>query len=233
MPKAGRVAFVTPTIARPFPAYLASMEAMLPALEQAGWEHGAGFKVGSPYIAHARAELLRQALDWKADVVVFLDHDMEWRPEDMLKLLAVDDDVVAGTYRYKKDDEEYMGVLSATADGRPIPREDGCILADRIPAGFLKITTACVDKFIRAYPELMFGPAYAPGIDLFNYGARNGILWGEDYSFSNRWRECGGRIWLIPDLNLTHHSADKAFPGNYHEYLLRQPGGSKADANAR
>lgn len=223
--KKRRVAFVTPTIKRPYPAYLLSMEAMLPALDEAGWEHGAGFKVGSPYIAHARAELLRQALDWKADVIVFLDHDMEWSPEDMLKLLNIEDEVVCGTYRYKKDEEEYMGVLAPTTDGIPRPREDGCILADRMPAGFLKITTDCVDKFMRAYPELMYGPAYAPGIDLFNYGARNGILWGEDYSFCNRWNECGGKVWLIPDLNLTHHSEDQAYPGNYHRWLLRQPGG--------
>ncbi len=225
MEKPGRVAFVTPTIERPFPAYLSSMERMLPALEQAGWEHGTSFKIGSPYIAHARAELLRQALDWKADVIVFLDHDLEWSPEDMLKLLSTEGDVVAGTYRYKKPEIEYMGVLWPTHDGIPVPRADGCIRADRVPAGFLKITTNCVDKFIRAYPELTYGPAYAPGIDLFHYGARNGILWGEDYSFCNRWNECGGEVWLVPDLNLTHHSKDEAFPGNYHRFLLGLPGG--------
>jgi hypothetical protein len=36
-------------------------------------------------------------------------------------------------------------------------------------------------------------------------------------------------VWIIPDLNLDHHGADgKVYPGNFHRYLLRQPGGSEA-----
>ncbi len=42
-----------------------------------------------------------------------------------------------------------------------------------------------------------------------------------------RWRDCGGEIALVPDLDLIHHAGAKAYPGNFHEFMLRQPGGSE------
>jgi hypothetical protein len=82
-----------------------------------------------------------------------------------------------------------------------------------------------VDKFMKAYPHLIYGPAYRPFVDLFNHGAHKGLWYGEDYAFSRNWNDCGGSIWLLPDVDITHHSADKAYPGNYHMYLRRRPGG--------
>jgi hypothetical protein len=222
-----KVVIATPTIERPFPAYLDSLEASVPAMDAAGIDHSCVFNVGSPYISHARAVMLRKALDAKADVIVFIDHDMQWRPQDLVRLIEKTDPVVAGTYRFKIDEERYMGTIRHGDDKRPIVREDGCIAADWVPAGFLKVTAAAVDKFIEQYPQLCFGPRYAPYVDLFNHGAHERLWYGEDYAFSRNWNAKCGQIWLIPDLELTHHSKDKAYPGNYHEYLLRRPGGSK------
>ena len=184
-------------------------------------------EVGCPYISAARATMLRKALDVKADMIVFIDHDLSWRAEDLLKLLETEGDVVAGLYRFKYDDKvEYMGVLD-DLDGKPQVRADGCLRGERVPAGFLKVTRNAVNKFMQAYPHLVYGEVSNPSIDLFNHGAHKGAWWGEDYAFSRNWRDCGGEIWIVPDLNLTHHSATTAYPGNYHEFLLRQPGGSK------
>ena len=120
-----------------------------------------------------------------------------------------------------------MGVLDDDKDGMPKVREDGAIKADRVPAGFLKITRNCVNRFMQAYPHLMYGEASNPSIDIFNHGAHKGAWWGEDYSFSRNWIDAGGDIWIVPDLDINHHSKDEVFEGNYHEFLLRQPGGSK------
>jgi glycosyltransferase involved in cell wall biosynthesis len=185
------------------------------------------WEVGCPYVSHARATMLRKSLDWGAEAVVFIDHDLSFEPEGLLKLIETEGPVVSGLYRFKKDEEEYMGILREQTDGTPFVREDGCIRADKVPAGFLKITREAVDTFMKAYPELIYGVRYNPSIDLFNHGAHDGVWYGEDYSFSRRWRECGGEIWIVPDINLTHHSADKEYPGNFHKFMLRQPGGSE------
>lgn len=228
--KPTKVVFCTPTITRPYDAYLAAMEASVPILDAAGIDHQISFEVGSPYISAARATLLRRAMDAKADVVVFIDHDMAWAPGDLLKLIQTPGDVVSGLYRFKKPDEEYMGALNCLPDGKPVVRDDGALSATRIPAGFLKVTKEAVDRFMTAYPALCYGPRYNLSVDLFNHGAHEGVWWGEDYAFARNWRDCGGEIWVVPDLQLDHHGSDAVFPGNYHQFLLRQPGGSNDPA---
>jgi hypothetical protein len=173
--------------------------------------------------------MLRAALDAKADAVVFLDYDVAWRPEDLLKLIQTEGEVVAGTYRCKQDDEYYMGTWETHENFVPIVRQsDGAISAKLIPAGFLKITPEAVDRFMVAYPELCYGPMYHQAVDLFNHGVHERVWWGEDYSFARRWKDKCGDIWLVPNLSIDHHDKGKVYKGNLHKFLLRQPGGSEA-----
>lgn len=225
--EAKKVVFCIPTISKPYQCTLDSLEASVKLIKEAGWEEGTVYQIGCPYISAARSMMLRKALDAKATVIVFIDHDLSWEPEALLKLIETEGDVVAGTYRFKGDPEEYMGAIFPNAEGTPIVREDGCILAHSIPAGFLKITREGVNKFIRAYPELCYGEPSAPMVDIFNHGVIDGVWMGEDYAFAKRWREKCGDVWIIPDLNLDHHTKDRAYKGNFHQFLLRQPGGSE------
>lgn len=236
----------------PHPKLLESMEASVPLLEAAGFRHGLTYTAGNPYISGARAEITRKALDARADIIVYLDYDVSWDAEDMLKLLQAEGDVVGGTYRCKTDSiGDYMGAIYThvadgvnelqcpcgatghikTFDGRPITRQsDGAIKARTLPAGFLKVTTACIDKFMRSYPELCYGPQYSLSVDLFNHGAHEGIWWGEDYAFCRNWEAAGGECWLLPNMNINHWGMDdqsKCWPGNYHKFLLQCPGGSE------
>lgn len=221
-----KVVVATPSLGDLSVAYIKSLAASAPLIEAAGHECMMIREVGCPYISGARATMLRKAMDGQADVVVFIDYDLGWKPQDLLTLIETDGDVVAGTYRFKKDEPEYMGGWNTDPHGRPVTRDDGCINASRVPAGFLKITKGGVDKFMRAYPELVYGPRYNASIDLFNHGAIDGVWYGEDYAFSKRWVEKCGEIWLVPDLDISHHSPDRAFEGNLHQWLMRLPGGS-------
>lgn len=225
-----KVVICTPTLTKPHPAYLKSLEASIPVLDAAGIEHQTVFEVGCPYISSARATMTKKALDAKADQIIYIDHDVEWEPEGILQLIQLDEHVAAGTYRFKKDEESYMATFKTDHEGRPIVREDGMINADWVPAGFLKVTSKAILELMLGYPELICGQAFNRVIDLFNHGAHKGVWYGEDYAFSRRWNELGHKIWLIPNLNLTHHSYDKAYPGNFHEFMLKQPGGSNSDS---
>lgn len=162
------------------------------------------------------------------ETFVFLDDDVGFQPEDLLKLLTTPGDVVAGTYRFKQDEERYMSVVFTGPNGKPIVRADGCIRADRVPAGFLKVTKSAVDLFAQNFPALVCDKDTPPSVDIFNHGAYEGQFWGEDYMFCVRYRLAGGDIWLIPDLNLDHHGKDKVYRGNLHKFLLKSPGGKLA-----
>jgi hypothetical protein len=232
-----KVIFATPTIKGPFAPYIAALEASVPLIEAAGIEHQIVFEVGCPYISAARATMTRKALDNGADVIVFLDHDVSWAPQDLLTLIQSEGDVCAGTYRIKHEDkqkpQDYMGAPFTDEIGRPVVREsDGALKARLVPAGFLKITKEAVHKFMYHYPELTYGPMYSPAVDLFNHGVvfKDRVWWGEDYAFSQRWNDKCGDIWLLPNLNIDHHNSDgTVYPGNFHRFLLKQPGGSDSD----
>lgn len=225
-----KVAFCCPTVTQPFPQFLDAMRAELPILDAACIEHAMTVEIGNVYISCARNNMLRRALDTLPDAVVFLDHDLSWEPGALTRLIQTPGDVVAGTYRFKHEPEKYMGTLLPDEAGYPVQREDGCIRAEWVPAGFLKVSAPCISRFMDAYPELIYGDRYHPSIDLFNHGAHKGIWYGEDYAFSRRVNDMGGKIWLIGDLDITHHGADgTAYPGNYYTYLRRQPGGDLAE----
>lgn len=221
-----------PTVRKPYQETLDAIQASVALLDAAGIEHGMVSEVGNPYISCARATMLRKAMDAHADVVVFIDHDVSWKPENLLTLIQTKGDVVCGTYRFKTEPEEYMGMVLTDANGYPLVDSDGLLSAHSAPAGFLKITSDCVDKFMRGYPHLVYGKAWHPHVDLFNHGAADGVWYGEDYGFCRHWREIGGQIRLIPNLDITHHGADgTAYPGNFHYFLARQEGGALHGVN--
>lgn len=223
-----KIAFCIPTLVKPYKQCLDALAGSVPLLDAAGYEHVMVSEVGCPYISAARATMLRKALDAKADVIVFIDHDLSWKPEDLLKLIETDGDYVVGTYRFKKPEMEYMGQLLSNNDGTPMVREDGAIATFSAPAGFMKITTKAINRLIEKYPELCYGERHSPHFDLFNHGAHNHTWYGEDYACCRRWLDIGERIWTIPDLDLVHHGGDGTdYPGNLHRFLLAQPGGSE------
>lgn len=225
-----KVVFCIPIVNRPFAVTVDSLKASLPVLEAAGWQHCMAQTVDVPYISAARASMLRAALDEKADVIVFIDYDVAWEPADLLTLIETEGNVVAGTYRAKISDEQYMGALEYDpVTFAPVVRADGALASKLVPAGFLKITKECVHDFMVSYPELCYGPLYHASVDLFNHGVHDRVWYGEDYSFSLRWKRRGGEIWTVPNLNIDHHGKDgKVYKGNLHKFLLRQPGGSEA-----
>lgn len=226
-----KVVIGVPTLTRPYDKCLNSIERAIPALDAAGYEHGLAFEVGCPYISAARSKLIQKAERSGYDRLVFIDHDISFEPEDLIRLLSFhDDDVVAGTYRFKIDEERYMGTVFSDENGFPVRREDGCLHAELVPAGFLNISQEVPRIFLYNHYDLMLRYTDSDGnnkesVELFNHGAYHGAYWGEDYAFSRRWNNMGRDIWIVPDLNLTHSTLEKDYVGNFHKFLMKQPGG--------
>jgi hypothetical protein len=215
-----KVVICTPTLKRPHPAYFEAIKAEVPHLEAAGWDHSITWMIGCAYISAARSIMARRACDVFADVMAFIDHDMSWQPGALTALLETEGDVVAGTYRYKIDEVKYMGRPWVGPGGHPLIREsDGAVKMVCVPAGFLKVTRQGLNRFMRKYPELVYGEESNPSVDLFQHGAHNGVWYGEDYRFSLRWNEMGEDIWCPPHLNLHHNDGDTVYEGNYDQYL--------------
>jgi hypothetical protein len=105
----------------------------------------------------------------------------------------------------------------------PHPCVNGCIEVDAIPLGFALLSRKMLGEMVRAYASgegvlggsqpLAFADVVdevaSPTVAIFQLMIRNGSLFGEDYSFCQRWRDIGGKVqlWAGPDCELTHIGA--------------------------
>jgi len=210
--------------------FWSSLKGAAALLKEHGYNTYRGVAWQDPYIQKARNDLASQFLKSNCDIFVFVADDLEYKAEDLLKLIETPGDVVAGAYRLKSDEEEYPVRIHVGPNRIALTRDDGCILASRVQTGFLRINRIVFEKLIEGYPDLAYwglknGEKINIAHDFFPQGVRNHRWIGEDYAFCDLWTGLGGKIWLIPDLDLTHYEGKIGYPGNFHEYLKKRPGG--------
>ena len=188
--------------------------------------------MGDPYIAKARNTLANKFLKSNCNIFIFLADDLQYEPEDLLRLVEAPGEVVAGAYRIKTSKARYPVTINSNDNGLPIIRSDGCVSAKWVQTGFLRINRNVFERIVLHYPERVYygienNARTNMSYDFFPQGT--GILhhaWiGEDYGFCELWHGLGGKIWIIPDMNLTHYEKETGYPGNYHIHLMCLPGG--------
>jgi hypothetical protein len=150
-----------------------------------------------------------------AKYMLCLDSDIGWGLKDLEMLLSAskelvtDREFVAGAYA-KKNVADRSPIVSYNGD------EQGALKgAHFVGAGFMLLPRAGVLRMIETYKDLAYpGDAVDP---------KNGVafgLWnplcstrdtegkprylGEDYSFDERWRQMGGKIWVHTGTKLRH-----------------------------
>lgn len=199
--------FATPSLSHSVSLeYFRSFMETSQLLQQAGITHTSIQVGGDCYLAHARNRLVHTFLNDfpEATDLFFLDDDIGWPAEAVLRLLRDEPDVVAGIYPHKQDDVSYPVSLEMT-DGHAV-QVDGLFLAKTVPTGFLRIRRHVLETMAAA--SAIYAHKTATGVDtvheVFRMGAYDGEWWGEDIDFCNRWRAMGGTIWVDADITFTH-----------------------------
>ena len=210
--------------------FLDSLQETVTLFKERGHESHWQTVEGCCYVQTARNDLVFEFLKSDADVLLFLDDDVSWNAADALKLVESNDDVIAGIYRLKTEQEGYPVVIRTNGQHRPLVRADGCISAACVATGFLKISRKCIEKMVANYPQYKYAEYVDREFienkyDLFPQGVHGGRWVGEDFAFCRLWTQLLGEIWVMPDMDLTHHGATE-YKGNYHQFLLKQKGGS-------
>ncbi len=181
-------------------------------------------------ITTARNSLVARFLaDAEATDLFFIDSDVGFDPAAVVKILECSESIVAGIYPLKRDEGGFPVTLR-TRDGVPFGR-DGLLEALFLPAGFMRIKRGVFDLLAESYPELKYEEnvlEVEEGFDFFGMGAFGRRFRTEDYAFCQRWRDIKGTLWVYPDIDFQHIGM-KAYAANYHEYLLKLPGGAKSD----
>jgi hypothetical protein len=186
-----------------------------------------------PYLPTARNTLVSMFMEDKDNTdLFFIDADVGFDAAGAMKILQRPEEIVAGIYPLKRDIGGYP-VQVKTEDGIPIGR-DGLIEAEFLPTGFMRIKRVVFERIQKAYPDLRYtdsvvnvdGVSGVAGFDYFNMGVdkERQRFTTEDYAFCQRWRDIGGQLWVYPDIDFSHIGR-KQYKGNYHQFLMRQPGG--------
>lgn len=187
---------------------------------------------GDALITRARANMVAAFLDDpKTTHLLFIDADIGFEPDQVLRLLSSGADVVAGTYPIKRINWDKVHTVIGV--GKPNTRSAALDYVlemenpDHIAAvkgfarmryagtGFLMIRRHVLEKMCQYYPSLQFRHEHSIAGSLINSPNRfalfeciidqeTGTYLSEDFSFCKRWTDMGGEIWADLESRLNH-----------------------------
>jgi hypothetical protein len=188
------------------------------------------FKDGDALITRARASLISQFLDDPdATHLLFVDADIGFEPEQVLRLIECGAEMCAAVYPIKRIDWDKVRTTIET--GRPNPAaaalkyvfeiddpnaviaKAGFVKVRYAGTGFLMIRRAALERMCARYPQLQFKrdhslDAATPSTNRFALFecmiGEDGTYLSEDFAFCKRWTDMGGEIWADLKSRLTH-----------------------------
>jgi hypothetical protein len=190
--------------------------------------------ISDSLISRARNQLIAKFMANPAFThVLFIDVDLAFNHEDILKMLWHDKDIVTGAYPIKEINwKKVISLANSGCDYESIARkstrfvvnaaregsglvqvENGAIKIHDAGTGFMLIKREAFVKLFEAYPELKYkddtGTIKGEECDytyaLFNsYVDEDGRFLSEDYGFGRYWQKIGGDVWVDPSIELMH-----------------------------
>lgn len=142
--------------------------------------------------------------------LLFIDADIEFRPEDVVRLLAAGKQLVVGAYRKKNDRDEYaIAWLPDAGECLHQCETSGCVKIARAGTGFMLIERGVLERLATAMPDIGYDDTSVHGEvrpmhAFFEHVRRGRKRFSEDYEFCQRWLDIGGEIWMDPALTLGH-----------------------------
>lgn len=180
--------------------------------------------------------------------LLFIDVDLAFHPDDILKMLWHDKDIVTGAYPIK--DINWSKVEQAVKKGvdksklldssirfvvnpvnvgeNKIEVDNGAISVYDAGTGFMLIKREVFERMFDQYPELKYNDDTGllneeerkNSYALFNsYVDEDGRFLSEDYGFGRYWQKMGGKIWTDPSIELSHMGRMK-YTGKLMDFLI-------------
>ncbi len=179
------------------------------ALAHAGFAITIIHRDGDSMVARGRSFLASQFLenDGLKDCtdLIMIDVDLAWSdPNVLVRLCSHPVDVVAAAYPYKDDQGNFPLRWPSTG----LMEENGLWEVQAVTPGFLRISRNMLEKVAREMPWLRFadrGTGEGKKCWMFfdNLARPTGVF-DEGYVFCEHVKALGGKIWLDPDIDLTH-----------------------------
>lgn len=184
-------------------AYFQSALNTKEVLTECKFKHDFLITTNESLIQRARNTSVATFLKTDYERLLFIDADIEFDVEDLEKLWNLDVDVAVAAYSMKRPDKP----LSAWEKGKLVEIEGRTdpFEVDYAGTGFMMIKRHVFEKMQSAHPELdheegRVGRCHA----WFDCPIWNDTQMSEDYNFTRKWRDLGGKVILDPTIRLTH-----------------------------
>ncbi len=169
--------------------------------------------------AHGRNRLVTEFLKSDHDRLVFLDADVTFEPGSLVKLAHYPVDFVGGAYRYKNPEERYpVGWLP----GDLWTDKYGLMEVDTLPTGFTSFSRNIFETFIEKYQDRYYVHQNDRQYCFFQMVFADGFMHSDDTWFCKEWRKIGGKVFLAPEIALTHWDFNTPYPGHIGNWLKGQ-----------
>ena len=176
--------------------------------QQVGLNWSLDTMVNESLVTRARNNLMAKMMsNTAATHFMFIDADIRFEPDAILKMMACDKEVIGGLYPKKALPVNYVINLN------PQTKVQGDIFTvDTMGTGFLLFKREVYEKLIAAHPETKYvddvglGKQYEPMMySIFDCKIdERGHYLSEDWLFCRRWSALGGEIWAHGKVLLNH-----------------------------
>jgi len=189
---------------------------------------------GDSYIDRAKNTIVANFLETDGTDLIMIDSDEKWHPTAISRLLQHPEEIVAAAYPFKNKWGQFAGMpLMKDVDGKQEfagykSLSDGSFMLEArlISGGFVRIKRSALEKYADAYPNDIYRDPCAWTEDkaerlytvFFLCDIHDFTRYGEDAYFSRRMRDIGIKVWIDPNINITHFGVT-GYPGNFHEQL--------------
>lgn len=185
-------------------------------------KHGIGLHVHirphDAFIGKARSIMAEQFLAIGFEDLLYVDADIGFGVEEVIKICRAKADIAMGLYRLKQDGENESKLVKYPAlMCDPIERheEDQFLIKLKYgPAGFLRLRRPVLEAMIEKWPTETWEDDRGTIHDFFPCGRLGNGFVGEDIGFCNRALECGFDIYGVQGLNLRHYG-EKRWPSTW------------------
>ena len=183
----------------------------------------------SPLIHQARNYLTSVFLTTTYQYLLFIDSDVEFEPESVLRMLVAKKEIVCTPYRVKAEPLDKDIYTVEFKDPKTIPfLPGGLVEIEAGPTGLMLIDRKVFEKIMKKYPYLKIKNKATPNADkshefyynFFDFGFSDGYAMGEDVSFCRLARGSGFKIYGNTE-SMTRHHGSYAWTGKFGESLKK------------
>lgn len=185
---------------------------------------------GDANLPRVRNHLAASFLAGGAKEALFIDADMEWKPEDVLRLLSSKQPFIGAPCRRRRNIPEHdPNSWNVRFFPDRLLKQDaaGAIEVEAVGTGFLRVERTVFERIIAAHPDWKASPSViiAPKDRDWYYRVfrfPEGDDGGEDQFFCQAWRSVGGQVWIDPRLSIGH-VGEQVYRGSVMSLFRRAP----------